>query len=78
MDSDFVALARNAFDVLMRRREWQVIWFGDWCVVDLTEDLSQKLNDEYMKCCQRRFNNHFEALVAADAWVKEHVEAVKP
>jgi hypothetical protein len=70
-DADFIALARNAFDVMMRRG-WFVVpryinrpgtlW---WVKTGMATDCEI----DWME-----FPDPFTALVEADAWYKEHIE----
>ncbi len=73
-DAAFIALARNAFDVMMRHPEWQIMWIGEWCVVSLADVLTREMDNKYMKAVQQICNNPFSAFVAADEWVKENIE----
>ncbi len=80
-DCDFAALARNAFDVMMRRK-WSVGWSTDhggkyppaWYVLQTN---GYKLNPiggpGYFYAV-----DPFSALVAADEWYKANVEAKQP
>ena len=70
-NAKFIALARNAFDVMMRRG-WSPERMGDaWIVND---------EDNYPLCRPRpgneilRWPDPFTALVEADKWYKEHIE----
>ncbi len=63
VNAEFIALARNAFDVMMRRG-WGVEKLGDgWQIV----------TDE-MRALRESFSDPFTALVEADKWHKENVE----
>ena len=76
-NAEFTALARNAFDVMMRRR-WTVepcgaMWYASAC------------EDEDDLCCSpvipwgqnpAIFADPFTALVEADKWYRENVETV--
>lgn len=65
-DAHFIAIARNAFDVMMRRG-WSVKCFqsGRWYV----DNGSEYLNSA---------DDPFTALLEADAWYKANVEAETP
>ncbi len=73
-DAAFIALARNAFDVMMRRR-WSVRYvvveehhsYHSWEVVGWQAKAIP------VKCRTSR-SCPFTALVEADIWYKEHVE----
>jgi len=75
-DAQFIALARNAFDVMMRR-EWGVkqctvgpecepAWYADWSTVTNVE------MPDSLYC-----KDPFTALVEADKWYRENVEKVQ-
>ena len=74
-DMEFAALARNAFDVMMRRGWMPRRYrdgtfgvqneFGDW-PIELTGWKPK-----------HQFSDPFTALVEADCWYTEHVEKVK-
>jgi hypothetical protein len=73
----FAALARNAFDVMMRRGWWAVPMavpfdHSRWCV-DSEEDLPWKSKDGII---QEGFvwPDPYTALVEADKWYREHEE----
>lgn len=61
-DIDFIALARNAFDVMMRRGWYPIPYFGKWRAHGA---------DGYMG---DKFPDPFTALVETDKWYKENVE----
>ena len=63
-DADFIALARNAFDVMMRRG-WSV-YRDEWSHWRITYDGADT----------QSYADPFTALVEADRWHKEHVEHV--
>ncbi len=72
VDAGFIALARNAFDVMMRRG-WGVVWFEDgrWAIVTQGESAHE--------CLAARIslsNDPFTAMVEADKWYRENVEKV--
>ncbi len=61
-DAEFIALARNAFEVMMRRG-WGVEWNADgWTVTGLNWSGPETAADP------------FTALVEADKWYRENVE----
>jgi hypothetical protein len=67
-DGEFIALARNAFDVMMRRG-----WFPK------RADISRKwfvlrLSDSFQHAHRWCADDPFTALVEADEWYKENVE----
>jgi hypothetical protein len=66
-DAAFIALARNAFDVMLRRG-WGAIRFKDgWCPgypVRMPNELAH-----------RRWDDPFTALTEADKWYRENIEA---
>lgn len=67
-DREFIAMARNAFDVMMRRG-WQPyrVVNGNWRV----EDSLQGLNNPIRVACHMEWPDPFTALVAADEWMKK-------
>jgi hypothetical protein len=71
-DAEFIALARNAFDVQMRRGWWAVSvptvsgWFL-WLPGGANEKLRNWAG-------VNRFPDPFTALVGADLWYRENVE----
>lgn len=65
-DAAFIALARNAFDVMMRRG-WGVENRGGWYATSKYGDRAVGGTDLYP--------DPFTALVEADAWYKQNVEA---
>lgn len=72
-DMAFVALARNAFDVMMRRG-WRFKYKNAhnhmrWEVVNAFGTDGRPIPDEY-----RIADDPFTALVEADKWYTEHVE----
>lgn len=72
-DMAFIALARNAFDVMMRR---------GWHVWPPCEDIGWKVFATTASMDKWTLENHFldpfTALVEADKWYREHVEAAAP
>ncbi len=65
----FISLARNAFDVLMRRKTWRVYWdwqFNCFCVEDFQGKPCER--DEWLAA---RWQDPFTALVEADKWLTE-------
>jgi hypothetical protein len=73
-DSEFIALARNAFDVLMRRG-WAVAkHFDHWAVFYNDDDMTWVVPwDQWPK-----WSDPFTALVEADKWYKENIEKKEP
>jgi hypothetical protein len=68
-NAEFIALARNAFDVMMRRG-WSPERMGDtWVVNDEDGRMFNYQSEELM-----RWPDPYTALVEADAWYKEHIE----
>ena len=68
MDAEFIALARNAFDVMMRRGWAAVEVGGHWQVRDRNGwDLPLSF---YVTEHKGRFPDPFTALVEADAWFR--------
>ena len=70
--AEFIALARNAFDVMLRRG-WCAVptlqvdeSLGPWCVRSRTELLTRLMT--------LRWPDPFTALVEADKWYAENVE----
>lgn len=69
VDMEFIALARNAFDVMMRRGWWaEKFSSGKW-----------RLSFNCRGCGLGRYSDHhyddpFTALVEADRWFKENME----
>lgn len=69
-DTEFIALARNAFDVMMRRG-WSPERMGDtWVVNDEDGRAFCHPHDQMM-----RWPDPFTALVEADEWYRENVES---
>lgn len=81
-DLEFIALARNAFDVMMRRGWWPIPrlngggWYlsvmsgtmtGPFCQDNRPEEFKALLRDAY-------WPDPFTALVEADRWYTENVE----
>jgi hypothetical protein len=65
-DAEFIALARNAFDVMMRRRWHQEpLSNGKWLVCE-------NRNGDW--CDGPTCDDPFTALVEADRWYRENVE----
>jgi hypothetical protein len=71
-DAEFIALARNAFDVMMRRGWTVVRRKGKWFVASVDENLVEKFKGRMM---DSPANDPFTALVEANRWYEEHVEA---
>ncbi len=57
----FAAAARNAFDVMMRRKIFPIIRCGKWAV-------------DVAPCQHISADDPFTALIEADAWYKQNVE----
>ena len=74
-DFEFVALARNALDVMMRRK-WHAEFFGGaWHVYDSRNYDSRNYRIPFYesdKCSP--CDDPFTALVEADRWYKENIE----
>lgn len=73
-DAEFYALARNAFDVMMRRG-WQPyrLKSGQWDVQECdTRECPEPLCENGMPAAWG--DDPFTALVEADKWYKENVE----
>jgi len=70
-DGDFAALARNAFDVLMRRRWFPNCHNGKWRVESGVVRLEGWIGDVANPI---EANDPFTALVEADKWYRENVE----
>lgn len=65
-NAEFMAIARNAFDIMMRRQWWVVPHGRFWRVRgDDSRDLDME-NDNYP--------DPFTALIEADKWYRENVE----
>lgn len=75
-NAEFICLARNAFDVLMRRAHLQ--WcpvIGDdglWCIVHSDDAMKDRYADGW--CVPGRWPDAFTALVEADQWYAENIE----
>lgn len=70
-EAQFICLARNAFDVMMRRG-WTLEQIGTtWFVADGCDGATEAAN------AVGGFQDPFTALVEADKWYREHVEAEK-
>ncbi len=67
-DAAFIALARNAYDVLTRRRWGLTKEAGGFWIVDIRNPEIQRLMNYPCPTCP------FTALVEADAWYRENVE----
>ncbi len=65
-DAEFCALARNAFDVMMRRG-WTPLRTdsGEWWIIE---------EFDFLGAPAWRWPDPFTALVEADKWYSEHVE----
>ena len=74
VDAEFIALARNAFGVMMRRGWWAVkVRSGGWIVADGHYGwVGTKVDDVLVE-----YSDPFTALVEAEKWYKEQVEGVK-
>ena len=77
----FIALARNAFDVMMRRG-----WYacrvsvgtqtGDVEKYRLSKDFRYIIeNEDWWLASQKWYDDPFTALVEADKWYRDHIEA---
>lgn len=73
-DMEFIAMARNAFGIMMRRG-WisKLDCHGKWIVSnkEMAEATVDIPDDEYPN---RFCDNPFTALVESDKWYREHVE----
>jgi hypothetical protein len=69
-NAEFIALARNAFDVMMRRG-WGVTTDR---YVDLWDAIHGDTGGIVMEGSERGFPDPFTALVEADAWYKANIE----
>lgn len=71
-DAEFISLARNAFDVMMRRG-WhsRLDRYERWIVFD--SDGKWPCEYEFMEF--KKWTDPFTALVEADRWYREHVES---
>lgn len=66
-DAEFIILARNAFDVLMRHKTWQPFWiFDDVWIVKSNGTVVTPPGDAF------EWSDPFTALVEADKWYKEN------
>jgi len=75
-DAEFIALARNAFDVMMRRKWWvEPIGGGDlgWAVFEEVERDGNLRHPPVWMEADPAFDP-FTALVEADKWYKANVE----
>jgi len=61
-DMEFIALARNAFDVLLRR--------GDTLLIERTPDGQWMIDSTEHGWIPGKYADPFTALVEADAWLK--------
>ncbi len=69
---EFVALARNAFSVMMQRGWFvRLMPIREWIVYD---EFSGPIWDKKNKRHPPKFYDPFTALVEVDKWYKEHVE----
>ena len=78
-DAEFIALARNAFDVIMRRGWWAIKDIHDTFFVKgpcekstLSHLMTPHPKDDWGN--PSRFPDPFTALVEADKWYRENVE----
>ncbi len=79
-NAEFIALARNAFDVMMRRG-----WWAEWRSLGGIRNhgfngpigwiACKRGNDRIMNVRNEMENDPLTALVEADKWYCEHVEA---
>ncbi len=72
---EFVALARNAFDVMMRRGVFPVQVHLGWSVYAITPD--RKMLPwlvGFKEFAELPWPDPYTALVEADKWYKEHIE----
>jgi len=76
-DAEFITLARNAFDVMLRRK-WGLSYRGGfepgWFVLDILDDPFFPPGDEPALLPA----DPFTALVEADHWYTENVERTRP
>lgn len=72
-DAEFMALARNAFDVMMRRG-WGVVHRSSGWFVPIPDE--GFWNETAFR--KMRFPDPFTALVESDKWYREHVEGKGP
>lgn len=73
-DAVFIALARNAFDVMMRRKKWFPVPNGvSW---DVCQENGTLEDPELVHAWPMDWPDPFTALVEADKWYKEHVEKI--
>ncbi len=76
-DAEFIALARNAFDVMMRRK-WHAEFYvgGAWCVVTDDGGILYRFRANGGDGLRITATDPFTALVEADKWYLENVEKV--
>lgn len=65
-DAEFIALARNAFEVMMKR-EWHA---------EKTNDGWEVIGSGHAEIIDSRHPDPFTAIVEADKWYRENVEVV--
>lgn len=75
-DAEFHVLARQAFDVMMRRGWWACRIAGstpiEWRVSTYSEPSLTPTNSGFRSWCRSHaFSDPFTALVAADRWLRE-------
>ena len=77
-DMQFIALARNAFDVMMRRgwysQKAKNEKFVTWYVWDESDSPAIKISVQD----SAKWNDPFTALVEADKWYKANIEEQQP
>lgn len=80
---EFIALARNAFDVMMRRKTWIVRLMpshadrDSWVVLWGLASGPGPFKEYQAWAYERNHDNPFTALVEADKWYRENVEKIK-
>ena len=67
----FIALARNAFDVMMRRGWGMHQYETEWVI--LPDEDNELPFEAWLQ--RQEFPDPFTALVEADAWYRENIEA---
>lgn len=81
VDAEFIALARNAFDVMMRRG-WGVVWIGglvkkwgvDWNLDNVPPRFHDLLRDAVVSGSLYA-DDPITAIIESDRWYAENVDA---
>lgn len=77
-DRDFIILARNAFDVMMRRGWWSCMWYPEpgYMITVGSCDGNMKFHN-WLLHEQKAHEDPFTPWIVAEAWYVGHVESVQ-